>query len=127
MAECIAEALKKTVCLSLDNGDLIWEKSNDNACSSPCRMIIDGDKLIVGANWDEIIAYNKYNGKRIWANKKDGIRYRTATPVIYEGELYTAATSKIFEIDKEDGKILRSRDTGINLDTATAPYIVDGI
>ena len=43
-------------------------------------MIIDGDKLIVGANWDEIIAYNKYNGKRIWANKKDGIRYRNATP-----------------------------------------------
>lgn len=41
---------QKTVCLSLDNGDLIWEKSNDNACSSPCRMIIDGDKLIVGAN-----------------------------------------------------------------------------
>ncbi len=118
---------QKTVCLSLDNGDLIWEKSNDNACSSPCRMIIDGDKLIVGANWDEIIAYNKYNGKRIWANKKDGIRYRTATPVIYEGKLYTAATSKIFGIDKEDGKILRSRDTGINLDTATAPYIVDGI
>ena len=98
---------QKTVCLSLDNGDLIWEKSNDNACSSPCRMIIDGDKLIVGANWDEIIAYNKYNGKRIWANKKDGIRYRTATPVIYEWKLYTAATSKIFEIDKEDGKIFK--------------------
>ncbi|MDE7336567.1 MAG: PQQ-binding-like beta-propeller repeat protein, partial [Clostridia bacterium] len=118
---------QKSVCLSLTDGSLIWEKTNDQACSSPCRMFIDGDKLIVGANWDELIAYNKYNGKRVWANKKDGLRYLTATPVIYDGKMYVAATSILFEVDKETGKIIRSRDTGINLDTATSPYIVDSI
>ena len=118
---------QKSVCLRLEDGSVIWEKKNARANSSPTRMVIDGDRLIVGSHWDELIAYNKYNGKRIWDNDKGGLRYRTTTPTIYEGKMYVAAQTLLFELDRETGKILRSKDVGMNMDTATAPYIVNGI
>ena len=118
---------QKTYCLSLGSGKVIWKKSNARANSSPTRMVIDGNKLLLGSHWDELIAYNKNNGKRIWANDKDGLRYRTTTPVVIEDSIYVAAGEKLFELNKSNGKIIRSKDVGINLDTATAPFIKDGI
>ncbi len=118
---------QRSYCLSLADGKVIWQKKNDKANSSPTRMVIDGDMLIVGSHWDELIAYNKNNGKRIWDNDKDGLRYRTTTPVVVGDKIYVAAGDKLFELNKSNGKILRSKETGINLDTATAPYIYDGI
>lgn len=41
--------------------------------------------------------------------------------------IYVAAGERLFELNKSNGKIIRYSDMGINLDTATAPYIVDGI
>lgn len=116
-----------TFCLTAADGSVVWKKDNSRANCSPSRMIIDGNKLIVGSHWDEIIAYDKTNGKRIWDNDKEGLRYRTTTPAVSGDKLYVAATTKVFELDKNNGKILRSRDLGINLDTATSPYICDGI
>ncbi len=118
---------QRSYCLSLADGKVIWQKKNDKANSSPTRMVIDGDMLIVGSHWDELIAYNKNNGKRIWDNDKEGLRYRTTTPVVVGDKIYVAAGDKLFELNKSNGKILRSKETGINLDTATAPYISDGI
>lgn len=118
---------QKTYCLSLASGKAIWKKSNAGANSSPTRMVIDGNKLIVGSHWDELIAYNKDSGKRIWSNDKEGLRYRTTTPVVAGESIYVAAGEKLFELNKSNGKIIRSKEVAINLDTATAPYIKDGI
>lgn len=118
---------QKTYCLTLDSGKVVWNKKNARANSSPTRMVIDGDRLLVGSHWDELIAYNKNNGKRVWDNSKDGLRYRTTTPAVVGDSIYVAAGEKLFELNKKNGKIIRSKEVGINLDTATAPYIKDGI
>ncbi len=118
---------QRSYCLDLNDGKVIWQKKNARANSSPTRMVIDGNMLIVGSHWDELIAYNKTNGKRIWSNDKEGLRYRTTTPVVVGSSIYVAAGERLFELNKSNGKIIRYSDMGINLDTATAPYIVDGI
>ncbi len=118
---------QKSVCLSASDGALIWETENDRANSAPCRMIVDGDRLLVGSHWDELIAYDNMSGKRIWSADKDGLRNRVTTPVIAQGKLYVAAIDTMFELDRASGKTLRSRKLdGLNLDTATRPYVSDG-
>ena len=118
---------QKSVCLNLADGSLVWETENDRANSSPTRMIISGDALLVGSHWDELIAYDKNTGKRIWSNDKDGIRYRTSTPFIYNGGIYVTTSGSILELDMGSGKVKRSASfEGFNFDTAAIPLLLDG-
>ena len=115
---------QKSVCLNLSDGSLVWESGNDRANSSPTRMVVCGDVLLVGSHWDELIAYDKGNGKRMWSNDGDGIRYRTSTPFIYEGGIYVTTSASILELDPKSGKVVRSAALeGLNFDTAAIPYI----
>ena len=115
---------QKSVCLNLSDGSLVWESGNDRANSSPTRMVVCGDLLLVGSHWDELIAYDKGSGKRMWSNDGDGIRYRTSTPFIYEGGIYVTTSASILELDPKSGKVVRSAALeGLNFDTAAIPYI----
>ena len=115
---------QKSVCLNLSDGSLVWETKNSRANSSPTRMVVSGDLLLVGSHWDELIAYDKNTGKRVWSNDGDGIRYRTSTPFIYEGGIYVTTGSSIPELDPSDGEVKRSASfEGFNFDTAAIPYI----
>ena len=115
---------QKSVCLNLSDGSLVWESGNDRANSSPTRMVVCGDLLLVGSHWDELIACDKGSGKRMWSNDGDGIRYRTSTPFIYEGGIYVTTSASILELDPKSGKVVRSATLeGLNFDTAAIPYI----
>lgn len=115
---------QKSVCLNLSDGSLVWESGNDRANSSPTRMVVCGDVLLVGSHWDELIAYDKGSGKRMWSNDGDGIRYRTSTPFIYEGGIYVTTSGSILELDPKSGKVVRSAALeGLNFDAAAIPYI----
>ena len=115
---------QKSVRLNLSDGSLVWESGNDRANSSPTRMVVCGDLLLVGSHWDELIAYDKGSGKRMWSNDGDGIRYRTSTPFIYEGGIYVTTSASILELDPKSGKVVRSAALeGLNFDTAAIPYI----
>ena len=115
---------QKSVCLNLSDGSLVWESGNDRANSSPTRMVICGDLLLVGSHWDELIAYDKGSGKRMWSNDGDGIRYRTSTPFIYEGGIYVTTSASILELDPKSGKVVRSATLeGLNFDTAAIPCV----
>ncbi len=119
---------QKSVCLNLSDGALVWETENDRANSSPTRMIISGELLYVGSHWDELIAYDKNTGKRVWSNDGSGIRYRTSTPFIYEGGLYVTTSASILELDPQSGEVRRSAEIGgVNFDTASVPLISGGV
>ena len=115
---------QKSVCLNLSDGSLVWETTNDRANSSPTRMVISGDMLLVGSHWDELIAYDKNTGKRLWSNDGSGIRYRTSTPFIYEGGIYVTTSASILELDPKSGEVVRSAEIeGMNFDTAAIPLV----
>lgn len=119
---------QRTYCLSAADGSVIWDADNARANCSPTRMVIVDNRLFVGSHWDELICYDKNTGKRLWANDRDGLRYRTTTPIVLsDGRMIVAAETKLFELDYGTGKIVRMRDVGINLDTASAPYVADGV
>lgn len=118
---------QKTVCLSMD-GAPVWESDNDRANSAPSRIVLDEGRVYVGSHWDELIAYDKMTGKRVWAVDNDGLRNRSTTPVVADGKLYVAAIDAVFELNRTNGKVVRSRKFAeeYNFDTATQPLVKDG-
>lgn len=117
---------QKTVCLNLSDGSLVWETKNTHANSAPSRIVVDGDTILVGSHWDELLCYNKYTGKKLWGNDGDDIRNRTTTPSFYKDNICVAARQTVMLIDKQKGKIVRQQTFDeYNFDTATAP-LIDG-
>lgn len=95
---------QKSVCLSLRDGSLKWSVENSGANSSAARMILIEDKLIVSSQWDEIIAYDKNTGKRVWSENKDSIRYRSSSPTYINGKMYVVSDGRLFTFDPKNGK-----------------------
>lgn len=119
---------QKIVCLSADNGNVLWTAENKNGYSAASRIVTDGKYVYVGSHWDKLIAYDVNTGKKAWSNDKDGLRYRTTTPTINGNTLWTAAGSSVFKIDKNSGDIIKKFDfEGYNFDAASAPYIENGV
>lgn len=112
-------------CLDLNNGNKIWDKKNKSANGTPARMIIDDNQLIVGSQWDKLVAYDKTKGKELWYNDKDGVRYRSTTPTVKDGYIYVTAENKLFKLDRNTGKAVKFVPfEGYSLDAATSPLII---
>lgn len=139
---------QKSVCLSLKDGSVKWSSKNSGANSSAARMIIIDNKLIVSSQWDEIIAYDKNTGKKIWSEDKDSIRFRSSSPTYANGKMYVVSDGRLFTFDPSNGKysfvfvapkgtdsngnpIERNLNTTANVyidgDTAVIPTVADGV
>lgn len=113
--------------LNATTGETIWENSHGSSEGSPTRMIITGNKLIVGANWNSLYALETSTGKKLWDMKNDGLRYRTSTPYALDDNTLIATAGKtIFLINSQKGEIIKKADfENYNFDVSSQP-LVDG-
>ncbi len=115
---------QQVFCLSESDGSVLWTAENPSGYSGPSRMVVCGDKVVVGSHWDKLVAYDVSTGKTAWKNDKGGLRYRTTTPAVSGDSLWVAAESSVFLVSGDDGKILKKyTPDGFNLDAASAPYV----
>ncbi|MEI8045867.1 MAG: PQQ-binding-like beta-propeller repeat protein [Bacteroidota bacterium] len=111
----------KIVCLSADNGNLLWSvdimKDYDGrniVWGVTENLLIDGDKLFctVGGVKDNVIALNKNSGKLIWSNPGNGEISAYCSPAIItlptRKVVVTMTEKSILGLDAETGKKLWS-------------------
>ena len=119
---------RKIVALNGESGEVKWENNNKKGESSPFKMTIHGDKLLVGANWDCLTAINIDTGKTAWKMKEKGFRNTASTPYYYDNKLIVASSSMLGEISLESGKLIRKTELkDYNFDSGSTPAFADGI
>lgn len=119
---------RKIVAMDALTGEEIWINNYKKGESSPFKMTIHGDKLLVGAHWNSLIAINIKTGKTEWKLKEKGFTYTVATPYFYDNKLIVASGSRLAEINMDNGKIIkRTEIEGYSFDTGSTPAYVDGV
>lgn len=116
-------------CLDINNGKLLWSSDMEGGDSSPARMQLSGDHLIVGSQWNALYALNKNTGKEVWKIDEAPLRFRSTTPNCdVEGKLYVAADTTLFILDAKTGETLTSKEIkGSNFDVSSRPLVAGNI
>lgn len=113
---------KKLFCLNANDGNLVWERDEKDNTSSPSKLVISGDNLLVHCHWRRIFALNKNTGKPVWSNKENSNAFSSVVP--YGSNLIFQTGSLIAEYDNLSGSILQSKEIGEYVfDSAASPYI----
>lgn len=111
-------------CLDIKNGNTIWRNNFKKGENSPNRMVIAGDKLLVGGNWRGLFAFDKNTGKHKWTSKEDGFNFTCTTPLVSDNKVIMTSNNSIFEINLDNGKLIRSKNyEGYDFYTASQPIL----
>lgn len=124
-----AGASRVVTALNVETGDKIWSVNRDKGENSPAEFVIAGDKLLVNSHWDSLAALNIENGKCLWDNKDEDIRFRSSTPVEVDvNTVLVADDDAIMLVNTENGKILsKTNFEGYNFSSSGQPLYNNGI
>lgn len=114
---CAIEALSGKICWI--NKD--W-KSREGCTVT---LSLEDGVLVGGAHWDAMYANDARTGQLLWTNRKDGLRNRSASPVLKDGILYVPSLSSFFIMNARTGEILMRKELGYNVDVTSSPLITD--
>lgn len=114
--------------VDIETGNILWNTIRKKGENSAAEFMICNDKLIVSSHWDSLCALDVTNGKELWSNSDDTIRFRSSTPLAIENNLLVADDDSIMMVDSETGKII-SKTTldGYVLSSSASPAYKDGI
>lgn len=88
-------------------------------------LSLENDVLIGGSHWDAMYANDARNGKLLWTNNKDGLRNRSASPVLKDGILYVPSLQSFFVMNARTGEVLMRKELGYNVDVTSSPLVTD--
>ncbi len=116
-------------CLDLKTGETIWHKNPKEGDNSPNRMVISGDKLLVGANWRYLAGFDANTGKQKWTLKPEGFSWTTSTPLILDDTKALMFTnSSAFVFDYQKGELLKRKEfPARDFLTVSTPLLIDGV
>jgi outer membrane protein assembly factor BamB len=111
-------AMGNLFCLNAENGKPIWEKDFIKQYESflpvwgfAAHPLIEGDKLIClvgGSNSRLVVAFDKKNGKELWATESCGGDFGYSPPMIYEfggkRQLIIWHSHAVLGLEPENGK-----------------------
>src|SRR5206468_5742198 len=105
----ILGALGELRCLSAADGQLLWranEGTANLAYGVSASPLVADDKLIVVS--DDVIAYKKTSGARIWAFTKEPPAYNSPMLATFGGrrQLLVVGKTRAIGLSIEDGKLL---------------------
>ncbi len=111
-------------------GKILWRAEYVGGEGSPARYVYnEKDRLlIVSSQWNCLYALNIADGKTVWMNRRpEGeLWYRTSTPLVRDGVIYTASLDRVLILDAASGRLLREKRIGCRLDVAGAPVLDEG-
>ena len=110
-----------------EQGEILWMGGIPKAASGTGRMIYDiqNDQIILSAHWKGLFALDAKDGEIKWEHREPPITFRSNTPLLKDGILYTGGFNTAFAVDAKSGRILAEQSIEANLDVAGAP-VTDG-
>lgn len=113
----------------MDDGSEVWSKIRNSGENSPAEFVVMGNKLLVSSHWDALAALDISNGKELWANQDEHLRFRSSTPIAVDDQTILAAESNaVMLIDAESGEITsKTVLEDYSFSSSAQPVIHDGI
>lgn len=114
---------KQVFALDAKTGSEIWRSEKCGGDEGPARYVLQGDILLVSAQWHGIYALDRKNGSLLWKNY--GPWYRTSTPVIDGNTVILGSDQTLYRLDLSSGEtILKTTpEPALNFNTASAPVL----
>lgn len=125
-----AGTARTVTALNMEDGSVKWSQNRDRGENSPAAFTTDGSKLFVSSHWDALAALDAENGKKLWDNKDENIRFRSSTPNCrINGEtLLVADDNAIMLVDIESGKITsKTVFDEYSFSSSARPAVLDNI
>ncbi|MGN0538592.1 MAG: PQQ-binding-like beta-propeller repeat protein [Candidatus Fimenecus sp.] len=114
--------------LNIADGSEKWSVDRNSGENSPTEFLVMGSKLIVGSNWDALVALDVETGKELWANKDEDIRFRNSTPIqVDDKTLLVADSDAIMLVSLDNGEITYKMDEAGSLSSSGQPALRGGI
>ena len=111
-------------------GEILWRAEYVGGEGSPAGYVYDEKDrlLIVSSQWNCLYALDITDGKTVWINRRpEGeLWYRTSTPLIRDGVIYTVSLDRVLMLDAASGRLLGEKKIGYRLDVAGAPLLDEG-
>jgi len=114
--------------LRVKDGRLLWQNDKwPQRMGGPAMPSIGDGVILASSNWQHLYAFEEKTGKPLWNNSEQGLRFRNASPVFYEGHFYTTSKNALFKINPQTGVVLLMSETTYNLNAASSPVITEDL
>ena len=110
-------------------GAPLWRTEPCGCQNTPARWIIDKERnrLIVGAHWLALRAYDLESGKLVWKQDCRGCWFRSSTPLLRDGRIYTFGLDRAVILNADTGAVITEKSIGCNMDVSAAPLWDEGV
>ena len=117
-------------------GRLLWKGEELRGENSPAKPVYDQEnrQLIVSAHWKCLYAIEIETGRTRWktpAGNESGLTspvwFRTATPLLYGGRIYSGGERNIFILNAADGAVVLQKKMEYCMDVSAQPVIDQGV
>lgn len=124
-----AGASRVVTALNVENGEEKWSLNRDKGENSPAEFVVSDGKVYVNSHWNALAALNSSDGKSLWDNDDDNIRFRSSTPVVINSNtVLVADDDAIMLVDVNSGKITSKTEIEeYNFASSGQPVYRDGI
>lgn len=123
-----AGASRVVTALNIDNGEEKWSLNRDKGENSPAEFVVSDGKVYVNSHWNALAALNSSDGKSLWDNDDENIRFRSSTPVVIDSNtVLVADDDAIMLVDVNSGKITSKTEfEEYNFASSGQPVYSDG-
>jgi len=93
--------------MDISSGAVKWSVRRNSGENSPAEFVAAGGRLLVNSHWDSLTALNSADGRNLWDNKDEDLRFRSSTPIAVDDNTILAADDDaIMLIDAQSGEII---------------------
>lgn len=109
------------------SGEEIWFAEHVPTEACPAKTVYDEERsqILVNAHWKGLYAIDVATGRINWSNHDRIMFFRTSTPAVADGVIYTSGDVYLGKFDCETGRELALADIGFRTDVSGSPT-VDG-
>ncbi|MBQ9086774.1 MAG: PQQ-binding-like beta-propeller repeat protein [Clostridia bacterium] len=106
-----------------ETGALLWYAELPVSENTPARWLWDQERnqLLISAHWRGLIAIDPHNGSIRWQQCEQPVWFRSSTPLLVDGIIYTAGNRTLIKLSAENGEILLTRSVPFGVDVSGSP------
>jgi len=112
--------------IEIATGKTLWKNKDwSSGESTPSSIIVAGDVLITGANWNSLFGQDIKTGKLLWKRNDEGLRFRSSTATFKDNKLFVTGLNTLFILDPKTGETIRMKETEFAFKVMAAPLVTD--